>query len=94
MKKARLLMASLIAAAGIGFAGASTPASALFFSYSAGIQVQNLSSSTANIVITFYDAAGATSGTTNDTIGGNSSKTYFPLNAVAAGFNVTCRSRC
>lgn len=87
MKKARLLMASLIAAAGIGIASGATPASALFFSYSAGIQVQNLSGSTANIVITFYDAAGATAGTTNDTIGANGSKTYFPLNAVAAGFN-------
>lgn len=87
MKKARILLASLIAAAGVGMAGGATPASALFFSYTAGIQVQNLSGTTANIVITFYDATGATSGTTNDAVGGNSSKTYFPLSSVAAGFN-------
>ncbi len=87
MKKARLIVASLIATAGIGMASGATPASATFFSYSAGIQVQNLSGSTANIGISFYDSAGVVAGTTSDAISGNSSKTYFPLNAVASGFN-------
>ncbi len=87
MKKLRLALASLVAAGLVGVTGSARPASAFFFSYTSGIQVQNLAATNASIVITFYDAAGATAGTTSDTIPANGSMTYFPLSAVPAGFN-------
>lgn len=53
-----------------------------------GIQVQNLSTSTANITLTFYRSdTGAQAGSTADTIAASGSKTYFPIQGVAAGFN-------
>lgn len=56
--------------------------------WTTGIQVQNLSTATANITITFYDSAtGSTAGTTSDTVAASGSKTYFPLTGVSAGFN-------
>ena len=63
-------------------------ASAAPVSYNSGFQVQNLSSSTAAIVITFYDQAGAVEHTVSDSIAPNDSKNYFPLpTGVSAGFN-------
>jgi len=56
-------------------------------SLTSGFQLQNLSTSaTANVVINFYDQAGALT-TQSDTIPASSSKTYFPLGAVSSGFN-------
>jgi hypothetical protein len=63
---------------------ATMSASAQLFSYTTGSQVVNLRSSTATIVITYYNQDGSVANTVNDTIAGNSSKTYFP---VATGFN-------
>jgi hypothetical protein len=60
------------------------------FSYTSGVQVQNLSGSTANITLSFYDTAtGNLSGSpTADTIAANSSKTYFATTLpVSSGFN-------
>jgi hypothetical protein len=86
MKNIRIFAASLLAAGTIGFINVK-PASALFFTYTAGIQIQNLETIAANIVIKFYDKNGAEAGTTSDTVSASGSKTYFPLNAVSSGFN-------
>jgi len=62
-------------------------AAAAIPSLTSGFQLQNLSTSaTANVVINFYDQAGALT-TASDTIAADSSKTYFPLAAVSSGFN-------
>jgi len=55
--------------------------------YSSGFQVQNLSGSTANISITFYNQDGSVAGSTSDTVPANGSKTYFPIPSVSNGFN-------
>ncbi len=62
------------------------PMAGAFTSYTSGIQVQNLSATTANITINYYNQDGTTATTTPDTIVGNGAKTYFPIGA-AAGFN-------
>jgi len=49
------------------------------FSYTSGFQVQNLSSSTANITLTYYNQDGTVNTAPNDTIPANSSKTYYPI---------------
>jgi len=57
-----------------------------FPGYTSGFQVQNLSSKTATITITYYNPDGTTATTATDTIPANGSKTYFPIHA-ASGFN-------
>jgi len=57
-----------------------------FSNYTSGFQVQNLSSSTANIVISYYDQAGNVVSTASDTLNASGSKTYFPIHP-ASGFN-------
>jgi hypothetical protein len=57
-----------------------------FPGYTSGFQVQNLSSNTATITITYYNPDGTTATTATDTIPANGSKTYFPIHA-ASGFN-------
>lgn len=54
--------------------------------YSSGIQVVNLSSDTANIGLTYYNQDGSSLPPIVDSIAGNSSKTYFPIQA-PVGFN-------
>ncbi len=58
-------------------------------SYDSGFQVQNLSSNTADVTITFYKQNGDIAYTiSDDSIAGNDSKTYFPLpDGVGSGFN-------
>lgn len=56
--------------------------------YNSGFQVQNLSSSPAQVSIVFYNQNGSIAHQLDDTIPANGSNTYFPLPAgVAAGFN-------
>ena len=58
--------------------------------YTSGFQVANLdASNTANIMITFVDQNNPSGPhvNVNDTVSPNSSKTFFPLTAVADGFN-------
>ena len=63
-----------------------------FPSYTAGINVQNLSGSTGSITIEFFamstttGTGGASVATVPDTIAGFGVKNYFPLTAVATGF--------
>ena len=59
-----------------------------FPAYTSSIQVANLSSTTANITITAYNADGSKNGTDlADTIPADGSKAYFPISNVQAGFN-------
>lgn len=82
------IVAAALAASGLSATALpQQQASGLAFTYTAGIQVQNLSNAQATIVITFYNPDGTQAGTTNDTIPANGSKTYFPLSAVSAGFD-------
>ncbi len=62
--------------------------SAQGITWTSGFQVQNLSATTAAITVTYYrQSDGLVQATVPDTIGGSSSKTYFPLTAVPDGFN-------
>lgn len=59
-----------------------------FTAYTSSIQVANLTSTTANITITAYNADGTKNGTDlPDTIPADGSKAYFPISNVQAGFN-------
>lgn len=84
MKTLRLLAAGAIVTIGLGIHARSS--SALLYSYTSGIQVQNLGTATATVVLTFYDSNGNAT-PVNDTIAANSSKTFFPLPGVSAGFD-------
>ena len=55
-------------------------------SYNTGFQVANQSSTTANIVVTYYNQDGSVNASINDTVPANGSVTYFPIDA-SAGFN-------
>ncbi len=59
-------------------------AQAQLVSYNSGFQVQNLEGDTATVTITFYERNGNVAATVNDTIPGNSSTTYFPLEDLGA----------
>lgn len=86
MKILRLATASLAALSLIGLSAAQN-ASAFFFSYTSGFQVQNLSGTTANIVVTFYDNSGNPTAV-NGTVPANGSTTFFPLpSQVPSGFD-------
>ncbi len=56
-------------------------------SYTSGFQLQNMTSSTANVTITFYNQDGTQAASVSDTIAANDSNTYYPLSAVTSGFN-------
>jgi hypothetical protein len=56
-------------------------------SYTSGFQLQNIEATQADITILFYDESdGSVAATVTDTIPASSSKTYYPLAAVPAGF--------
>jgi hypothetical protein len=83
MKKLGLaLVVALLAAAFLVPA-----ASAQSITWTSGFQVQNLSSSTASIVVSYYNQNGTKNiSDVSDTIAAMSSKTYFPISA-NPGFN-------
>lgn len=58
---------------------ATNQANAFSFSYFSCFQLQNLSSSTANVSIDYYDKVGSVTTSVSDTISGSSSKTYCPI---------------
>jgi len=82
------LVLALVLVAGVGFGASSVQAQA-FPAYTSGIQVANLSTTLpATISLNAYNADGSSGGTPlADTIPANSSKTYFPISNVAAGFS-------
>jgi hypothetical protein len=64
------------------------PVAAQTLTYDVCIQVQNLSSAEASIVIAYYEQGNTTPvASPSDTIAANSSNTYCPLSAVSSGFN-------
>jgi hypothetical protein len=62
-------------------------ASAQGITWTSGFQVQNLGTATATLTITYYNQDGSVAATVADSIAASGSKTYFPLSAVADGFN-------
>jgi len=86
-KSSRLIHISLIASLFFVFAFAIAPSGQAFqFSYFTCFQLQNLSVSTANVSIDYYNQAGSVVSTVSDTIAGSSSTTYCPI-APASPFN-------
>jgi hypothetical protein len=84
-----LVLALVIAMISVG--GAKAVAGLTF---TTGIQIVNLESTTATITLNYYDSATGNlvatvpaAGDPAQTIAGNSSKTYYPLIGVSAGFN-------
>ncbi len=63
------------------------PTSALQFSYSSCIQIQNLSGGVAVTQVAFYNADGSSGGTSTANIPANKSVTLCPLSDVTSGFN-------
>jgi len=55
--------------------------------YTSGFQLQNLTGSLATVAIVFYNQDGSIANTVNDTIAGNTNKTYYPLSAVSSDFD-------
>lgn len=64
-------------------------AQTMFLGYTSAGQVYNASASSIAVTIKLYNPDGTTASTLNDTISGNSSKTYFPLNNFAGSMSVT-----
>lgn len=69
------IAAALLLALFVGIPGAR----AALQSYNSGFQVQNLEGDAASVTIIFYERDGDVAATVTDTIPGNSSTTYFPL---------------
>jgi len=55
--------------------------------YTSGFQLQNLSATTANVSIAYFQQSGVQQTSVTDSILGFQSHTYFPLSAVSSGFN-------
>jgi hypothetical protein len=56
--------------------------------WTSGFQVYNPGATGANVTFTYYNSSdGSVGGTVNDVIPATSSKTYFPITGVSAGFN-------
>jgi hypothetical protein len=68
-----------------GMIGTHDNARAGLFTYTTGIQVQNVENVLANITLKYYDLDGSQVMTATDTIQANNSRTYFPIHA-AVGF--------
>jgi hypothetical protein len=83
------LVCALVLTSLAGFGVQSALAQTQFPGYTSGVQIANLSqTATATVVLTAYKADGSTSGSPlNDQISANSSKTYFPISNVDAGFS-------
>jgi hypothetical protein len=88
MKLMRIFMILAIALVAVGMVSGSV--SAQKFSYTSGINVQNLGGASATIVITYYGAGnsdgtgGAVVTTANDTIAAGGVKNYFPIHTTGS----------
>jgi len=79
MKHLRIMLVTILLGSML-FTPTATLAQTIGGPYKAGFQVQNLESTTATISLLFYDQSGATvANVTGETINGNASKTYYPL---------------
>jgi len=83
MKLFRIL---LVLALAFGAFGLASSAKAGAFTYTTGIQVQNLEGTDASITVAYYDQAGTQVAAPTDTVPANGSVTYFPIEP-ADGFN-------
>jgi hypothetical protein len=84
MKALRVLLGAAIM---FSLIAVMTGSAAAISTYSSGFQVQNLSASTANVVISYYNKDGTKNiADVSDTIPASGSKTYFPI-AALSGFN-------
>lgn len=83
------LVLAIVLSAFVGLGATTATAQTKFPAYTAGIQVANLSpTNAATISLTAYKEGGQQSGNPlNDQIAANSSKTYFPISNVEAGFS-------
>lgn len=89
MKVVRYAMLVALLAVAFAVSGHTNSARAQSRTFSTGFQIQNLSSSTANVTISFYpEGSGTPLAPVSTTITANSSKTYATLpSAVSAGFS-------
>lgn len=76
------LMLTIILAFGSGPVSSQGP-----FTYTSGVQIQNLDPHDATVVLSFYQQTGAIQTTITDIIPSLASKTYFPLNMLPSGFH-------
>jgi len=83
------LVLAIVLAGGFGLTAQPAAAQTQFSGYTAGVQIANLTSTSAIVSLTAYNNSdGNQNGSVlNDTIAGNSSKTYFPISNVSAGFS-------
>ena len=82
------LTAGLVLTAFAGMATSTAMAQAKFPGYTSGVQIANLTGEEATVTLVAYNPNGSQNGTTLiDTIPGNSSKSYFPIKNVDAGFS-------
>jgi hypothetical protein len=83
------LVLAIVLAGGFGLAAQPAAAQTQFPGYTAGVQIANLTATSAIVSLTAYNSSdGSQNGSPlNDTIPGNSSKTYFPISNVSAGFS-------
>jgi hypothetical protein len=88
-KLVRFALVAAIVFATVALGGyASVEAQTKFPAYTSGVQVANLGTAAANITLTAYNPDGTQNGApTTDSIPVDSSKTYFPISNVSAGFN-------
>lgn len=84
-----VLVGALVITGSLLLATQSVSAQTLFPAYTSGVQVANLSSTNAAAVtLIAYNPDGTVNGTPlTDNINANSSKTYFPISNVTAGFS-------
>lgn len=82
------LVLAIVLAGGFGLTAQSAAAQTQFPGYTAGVQIANLTATSAIVSLTAYNSSdGNQNGSPlNDTIPGNSSKTYF-LNGDIIGFS-------
>lgn len=84
-----ILVLAIVLAGGFGLTAQPVAAQTQFPGYTAGVQIANLTATSAIVSLTAYNSSdGNQNGSPlNDTIPGNSSKTYFPISNVSAGFS-------
>jgi len=89
MKVIRYAMMVALIAVAFAMSGAASPARAQSRTFSTGFQIQNLSTSQANVTISFYpEGSGTPLAPVSTTVTASSSKTYATLpSAVTAGFS-------
>lgn len=71
----------------VGLLGISSASAQGGVTWTSGVQVQNLESVDANVTLTFYGQDGSVAASADYPVAANSSRTFYPLSDVTAGFN-------